>query len=177
MLTRNGASSYFLDAEGATGPEYELVREFASFIGVELEVHVADAFGQLTELLKQGEGDLIAANMTRTQSREAEYLFGPDYAETLTEVVYRRGEIRPLSLEDLVGKKVAVIEGSSYEEMLKVAALEIDGLKWESIQEAGMEDMLLAVSEGEIDATLVDSNILSINKQFYPGVNRAFTLQ
>jgi membrane-bound lytic murein transglycosylase F len=177
MLTRNGASSYFLGAEGATGPEYELVSDFADFIGVELEVHVADAFGQLSELLTQRKGDLIAANMTRTPLRETEYLFGPDYAETLTEVVYRRGKIRPHSLADLVGKKVAVIAGSSYEEILKAAALEIEGLKWESIQDAGMEDLLLAISEGEIDATLVDSNILGINKQFYPGVNKAFALE
>jgi membrane-bound lytic murein transglycosylase F len=38
-----------------------------------------------------------------------------------------------------------------------------------------MEDLLLAVAEGHIDATLVDSNILRINRQFYPRVNRAFT--
>jgi membrane-bound lytic murein transglycosylase F len=176
MLTRNGASSYFLDAEGATGPEYELVNGFADFLGVELEVHVADAYGQLSELLSEGKGDLIAANMTRTQSREEEFIFGADYAETLTEVVYRRGQLRPQSLEDLVGMKVAVIAGSSYEEMLKHAANDIDGLQWEAVPEVGMEDLLLAISEGEIDATLVDSNILGINKQFYPSVNRAFTL-
>ena len=78
LLTRNGASSYFLGAEGATGPEYELVSEFASFIGVEVEVHVADAFSQLMELLRQGKGELIAANLTRTASRETEFRFGPD---------------------------------------------------------------------------------------------------
>ena len=177
MLTRNGASSYFLGADGETGPEYELVREFAAHIGVDVEVHVADAFGQLTELLQQGKGDLIAANMTRTASREAKFSFGPDYAEVRTEVVYRRGQVRPLRLEDLVGKKLAVIAGSSYEEMLIHAAEEVEGLTWNAMEEAGMEDLLLAVSEGKIDATLVDSNILEINKQFYPSVNRGFTLK
>ncbi len=177
MLTRNGASSYFLGADGETGPEYELVREFAAHIGVDVEVHVADAFGQLAELLKQGKGDLIAANMTRTTSREAEFSFGPDYAEVRTEVVYRRGQVRPVKLEDLVGKKLAVIAGSSYEEMLIHAAEELEGLSWDALEEAGMEDLLLAVSEGKIDATLVDSNILEINKQFYPSVNRGFTLK
>jgi membrane-bound lytic murein transglycosylase F len=34
MLTRNGASSYFLGADGDTGPEYELVSEFANFSSV-----------------------------------------------------------------------------------------------------------------------------------------------
>jgi membrane-bound lytic murein transglycosylase F len=177
MLTRNGASSYFLGAEGATGPEYELAREFATFIGVDIKVHVADAFGQLTELLSAGKGDLIAANLTRTPSREAHFLFGPDYDEARTEVVYRRGERRPATLQDLVGQRIAVIAGSSYDEMLRHAAGEVEGLEWDSVDEVGMEDLLLAVSEGDIDATLVDSNILRINKQFYPGVNRAFTLE
>ena len=177
MLTRNGASSYYLGAEGATGPEYELVREFAAFIGVEVEVYVADAFSQLTDLLRQGKGELIAANLTRTPTRESEFRFGPDYEETYTEVVYRRGQPRPRSLADLAGKRIAIIAGSSYEELLQRASEDLEDLVWDSIEDAGMEDLLLAVSHGDIDATLVDSNILRINKQFYPRVNRAFTLE
>ena len=176
MLTRNGASSYFLGAAGETGPEYELVRSFADFLGVEVEVQVASAFGQLTELLQAGQGDLIAANLTRTDTREALFRFGPDYDEAHTEVVYRRGSVRPRSLQDLAGKRVAVIAGTSYEEMLQAASDEVPGLSWQALPDAGMEDLLLAISEGEIDATLVDSNILRINRQFYPRVNRAFTL-
>jgi membrane-bound lytic murein transglycosylase F len=61
--------------------------------------------------------------------------------------------------------------------MLNHAAGDIEGLSWDAVEEAGMEDLLLAVSEGNIDATLVNSNILRINKQFYPSVNRAFTLE
>jgi len=97
MLTRNGASSYFLGAEGPTGPEYELVRDFAEFIGVDVEVHVSPAFSQLTGLLRQGKGDLIAATLTRTPARQAEFQFGPDYDEAHTEVVYRRGQPSPQS--------------------------------------------------------------------------------
>jgi len=177
MLTRNGASSYFLGAEGDTGPEYELVRAFAEFLGVGVQVHVADAFNQLAGLLTAGQGDLIAANLTRTPSREKRFRFGPDYDEALTEVVYARGTPRPTSLADLVGRNVAVIAGSSYEEMLQTAAESVPGLKWTAAEDAGMEDLLLAVSEGRIDATLVDSNIMQINRQFYPRVNRGFTLE
>lgn len=177
MLTRNGASSYFLGAEGDTGPEYELVRAFAGFLGVDVEVHVAGAFNQLAQLLESGQGDLVAANLTRTPSREQRFRFGPDYDEAVTEVVYRRGTQRPRELRDLVGKNVAVIAGSSYEELLERAASSVPGLEWTAVVEAGMEDLLLAVSEGRIDATLVDSNILRINKQFYPRVNRGFTLE
>lgn len=176
LLTRNGASSYFLGADGDTGPEYELVAAFASFIGVDVEVRVADAFSKLAGMLQNGQGDLIAANLTRTPSREALFRFGPDYDQAHTEVVYRRGTQRPRSIEDLVGLRVAVIAGTSYEEILQRAQAELPQLEYEAIEEAGMEDLLLAVSEGHIDATLVDSNILNINRHFYPSLRHGFTL-
>ncbi|MBT8062228.1 MAG: transporter substrate-binding domain-containing protein, partial [Gammaproteobacteria bacterium] len=177
MLTRNGASSYFLGADGDTGPEYELVSAFASFIGVDVEVRVADAFSQLAGLLQDGQGDLIAANLTRTPSRESQFRFGPDYDQAHTEVVYRRGTQRPESIEDLVGLNVAVIAGTSYEEILQRASTEVPALEYEALEDVGMEDLLLAVSEGHIDATLVDSNILKINRHFYPSLRRGFTLE
>ena len=51
LLTRNGASSYYLGAEGPTGPEFELVSAFSEYLGVELEIEVADTFHQLSALL------------------------------------------------------------------------------------------------------------------------------
>jgi membrane-bound lytic murein transglycosylase F len=176
LLTRNGASSYFLGAEGDTGPEYELVRGFSEFMGVGIEVRVADAFNQLSELLMAGQGELIAANLTRTPSRQQQFRFGPDYDETRIEVIYRRGQARPLELADLAGRRIAVIAGSSYEELLENASRTIAGLAWESRERDGMEDLLLAVAQGEIDATLVDSSIFEINRTFYPRLDTAFAL-
>jgi len=39
-----------------------------------------------------------------------------------------------------------------------------------------MEDLLLAIADGELDATLVDSNIFKINSQFYPRLRAGFTI-
>jgi membrane-bound lytic murein transglycosylase F len=64
MLTRNGASTYYLGPDGPTGPEVELVRGFTDYLGVDLEIRVAAAFNQLSGLLLEGSGDLIAANLS-----------------------------------------------------------------------------------------------------------------
>ena len=176
MLTRNGASSYYLGADGPTGPEYTLAREFADFLGVDLDIEVALAFNQLSMLLEQRKGDLIAANLTRTPERESHFNFGPDYEETATMVVYRRGQRRPRDMEDLLGLKIMVIAGSSYEEALKAARRDLPELEWEPRSDVGMESLLLAVSDGAIDATLVDSNIYNLNGHYYPRVAVAFTL-
>ena len=176
MLTRNSASSYYLGPEGDTGPEYELVKSFSDFLGVRLEVMVAEAFSQLPRMLGQSRGDLIAANLTRTAERERLFNFGPDYLDTATIVVYRRGTPRPRKMADLSGKKVMVIAGSSYEEALTEARQQQPELVWESRSDVGIEDLLLAVSDGAIDFTLIDSSIYTLNTHFYPRVATAFSL-
>jgi membrane-bound lytic murein transglycosylase F len=176
MLTRNGASTYYLGPDGPTGPEVELVRNFTDYLGVDLDIRVASAFNGLSGLLLQRSGDLIAANLTRTPERERLFNFGPGYLETGTMVVYRRGQTRPRSLEDLAGLNIMVIAGSSYEDALRDAQQQVPAIEWEPREDVGMEELLLAVADGAIDATLVDSNIFKLNGHFYPRVARAFTL-
>lgn len=177
LLTRNGASSYYLGVNGPTGPEYELVRQFSRFLDVVLEVEVVDAFGQLNGLLNAGKGELIAANLTRTPARELLYNFGPDYLETQILAIHRRGGRPIANLGDLVGLKVMVIASSSYEEELESARKVFPDLSWESRNDVGIEDLLLAVSDEAIDVTLVDSNIYSINQAFYPDIESAFVVE
>lgn len=176
ILTRNGASSYYLGPDGPTGPEYALAREFTDYLGVRLEVELAGAFSQLGGLLEQRKGEMIAANLTRTPGRELLFNFGPDYLETSTIVLYRRGQPKPKAMADLVGQKLMIIAGSSYEEALLNAKQQLPGLEWEARSDVGIEEILLALSDGAVDATLVDSAIFSLNGQFYPRVNTAFTL-
>ena len=176
MLTRNGASSYYLGSEGPTGPEYTLAKEFSDYLGVGLEISVAGAFNQLFGLLVSHQGDMIAANLTRTPGRELAFNFGPDYLETSTLVIYRRGQPRPQALADLQALKTMVIAGSSYEEVLVEAKRQYPELEWESRSDVGIEDLLLAVSDGVIDITLVDSSIFYQHSNYYPRAATAFSL-
>ncbi len=177
LLTRNGASSYYLGANGPTGPEYELVRMFSRYLDVVLEVKVADAFSDLKGMLNNGEGDLIAANFTRSAEREQLFNFGPDYMDTQILAVTRHTEAQPANMGDLVGLKITVLSGSSYAEALQAAQLEYPDLHWESRDNVSIEDLLLAVADGTIDVTLVDSSIFSINRVFYPHVGAAFVVE
>jgi membrane-bound lytic murein transglycosylase F len=176
VLTRNGASSYFIGPDGGTGPEYDLAAAFADYLGVAIDIKIAGEFGDLGTLLKQGQGELIAANLTRTPAREQLFKFGPDYAESKTFVVYKRGKTRPRNLTDLLGMRLSVIAGSSYEDLLEKARETLPELQWKIEKSRGIEGLLMAVAEEELDATLVDSNIFAINRAFYPRLNIGFTL-
>jgi membrane-bound lytic murein transglycosylase F len=176
MLTRNGASTYYIGPDGPTGLEVELVRGFAEYLGVELNIVSAQSFRELPELLEAGAGDLIAANLSRTPEREERFNFGPDYQHSSILVLYRRGQARPRRFADLVGLKLMVIADSSYEETLDLARMDLPELSWEPRDDVGMEELLLAVSDGAIDATLVDSTIYELNGHFYPRVSVGFEL-
>jgi membrane-bound lytic murein transglycosylase F len=91
-------------------------------------------------------------------------------------VVYKRGQARPRQISDLVGMQLSVIAGSSYEGLLEKAQESLPELSWTPEKTMGMEGLLLAIADGELDATLVDSNIFKINSQFYPGLKIGFTL-
>lgn len=177
LLTRNGASSYFIGPQGGTGPEYDLVSAFADYLDMKLEVRVADKYGDLGTLLNNRQGELIAANLTRTAERELVFNFSPDYTETRTVVVYKRGKTRPRKLPDLLGLRISVISGSSYEVMLEKAQKVLPDLKWKAAKDIGIEGLLMAISDDELDATLVDSNIFKLNSQFYPRLKIGFTLE
>jgi membrane-bound lytic murein transglycosylase F len=176
VLSRNGASSYYEDAGGPTGPEFELAKAFSEFLGVELKLELAEAFGQLEGQLLNGRGDMIAANLSRTKAREQRFNFGPDYLETSILVITRLNERRISSLADLEGRKIMVIAGSSYVEALEEAREEFPGLEWEARSDVGIESLLLAVADEAIDATLVDSSIFELHRSFYPRLEVSMNL-
>ena len=176
VLTRNAASSYYLGAEGPTGPEYELAAQFSAWLGVTLEIRTGDGLVELGDLLARNQGDLIAANLGRTARGAPRLSFGPDYLETEILVITRAGEAAPEEIGDLADLDVMVVAGSGYEEALAAARESVPNLRWEARPDVGIEELLLAVADGAIDATLVDSSIFRINRSFYPRLEVAFTM-
>jgi membrane-bound lytic murein transglycosylase F len=173
MLTLNGATTYFLGSEGETGFEYDLALGFADHVGVPLEVIPMANFTDLFDALERGRGDFIAANLSRTLGRKAQLRFGPPYESVSPVVVYRRGSARPASLDDLADGRLVLLANTSYEPLLQRLAPE---LSWVSDDEASIEDLFDAISNEEIDYTIVDSNILELNRRYFPAIRPAFEL-
>ena len=173
LLTLNGATTYYIGAEGETGFEYDLARDFARFVDLPLEVITLPTLNELTRELQRGRGDFVAGNLSRTLDRRAELRFGPVYEVVSPVVVYRRGSARPHSVDDLKDRRLTLLAGTSYESLLREADPD---LTWDVDAEASIEDLFEAITNEQIDATIVDSNILELNRRFFPAVRRAFTL-
>jgi len=173
MLTVNGASTYYLGAEGETGFEYELALEFSRYLGVPLQVVTVPSVGALIPALLDGRGDFVAANLTRTPQRQARLRFGPAYEQVVPTVVYRRGSRRPRSVEELADGRLALMEGTVYWPLLARHGADIEP---EIRPHASIEDLFEAISNEEIDYTIIDSNILELNRRFFPAIRPAFEL-
>lgn len=176
MLTINGATTYYLGPNGDAGFEYDLAQRFANFIGVPLEVLSLPSVDALLPGLARRQGDFVAANLSRTGERLFQVRFGPIYETVQPVVVYRRGSRRPRELEDLNEGRLAIIGGTSYETFLEPLR-ERYGLEWETRDSASIEDLFQAVSDEEIDYTIVDSNILDLNRRYFPSVRPAFEIE
>jgi len=173
MLTLNGATTYYIGAEGETGFEYELASAFADFVDLPLEVITLPTLNDLTDALKRGRGDFVAGNLSRTVERRTDLRFGPVYETVSPVVVYRRGSRRPYNFDDLEDLRLTLIAGTSYEPLLRQAAPD---LTWTVDSDASIEDLFEAITNEEIDATIVDSNILALNRRFFPAIRPGFTL-
>lgn len=174
VISRNGPTSYYEGANGPAGFEYELVRLFANFLGVELRVVVPPNFNDILPLTALGDVHLAAAGLTITEKRKEKVRFGPVYQKITPQLVYRSGSKRPKTLADLEGI-LEVVAGSSHEERLIALQEQYPGLAW-TAKDNTSEELLELVWEQLIEYTVADSNELAINRRFYPELMPAFDI-
>ncbi len=184
-LTRFNANSYFLYRGQPMGYEYELLSRLAEHLGVRLEIKVPQKWDDLVPLLYRGKGDIIAANMTVTTGRSEKLQFTRHHTSTRQVLVQKKPENwRKMTRDaidkklirnqhDLIGKKVHVRKGSSYEHRLKNLSEEIGG--GIDVVFAGgdleTEALIKQVADGTIEYTVADENIALINQSYHPDLD------
>lgn len=178
VVTRNSATTFYLGQDGSpTGLEYELAQRFAEYLGVELNMYAPGSFGKVLPAVKRGDAAFAAAGLSITPGRRDELRFGPAYDQVTPQLVYRAGAERPDGPEDLIGKSIVVVEGSSHEAALEDLKARYPALTWKTDADAESVDLLIRVAEGEIDYTVADSNEVAIQQRYYPSLRVAFDLQ
>jgi membrane-bound lytic murein transglycosylase F len=169
VLTRNAPTTLYTDRdEKQSGPEYDLVESFAASLNLKVEYKVKTSIKEIIEAVENAEGDLAAAGLTITKQRQKKFRFGPAYQDVTQQVVCRRDNVQPESIEDLVGLNIVVIADSSYVERLKILHRQHPQLEWKETATDDTEQLLRAVWLREIDCTVADSNIVDINRRYYP---------
>jgi len=184
-ITGYNAYSYFIYRGQPMGYEYELIKRLADHLNLELEIKVVKDISQMFEMLNNGEGDIIAFNLTITKKRREVVAFTHEHNITRQVLIQRRPDnwyqmarheinrqlIRtPLELED---KTVYVRAGSSYLDRLENLSDEIGAqidIK-EADPESSTEDLIRMVSEGDIEYTVSDRNIALLQQAYYSNID------
>ncbi|WP_418317095.1 transglycosylase SLT domain-containing protein [Piscinibacter sakaiensis] len=164
-------SDFFLSGARIEGLQARLLLEFEKQLNrgirrAEDRVRVQFlpvTFDRLIPELEAGHGDIAAAMLTLTPERERRVAMISAKAMPVNEVVVtHRGSEPVRSIEDLAGREVHVVRGSSYAEHLRELNEVFDeqGLDPVEIHEADStligEDMLELVNAGVVDLTVVD---------------------
>lgn len=176
ILTRNAPTIYYEGREGLEGPEHDLATSFAEFLGVKPRFKVYYSVAEILAGVRAEEGHLAAAALTRTEQRERKFIFGPDYQTVRQQLVCHRDGPIPKSITELSSLRLSVIRASSYEENLKHLRKNFPKLSWESTIELDTEQLLEQVWKREIDCTIADSNIVAVNRRYYPELTVAFPI-
>ncbi|MCR4346584.1 MAG: membrane-bound lytic murein transglycosylase MltF [Sulfuricaulis sp.] len=174
VLTRASPTTYFETPEGPAGFEHDLVKSFAESLGVNPRFIVAEKFSDIIPRFINGEANMAAAGITVTESRAKLVQFGPLYQEIRQQVIYRLGTTRPTNVQELIGRQIEVQSGTSYAERLTHLQQEYPELKWAEVDKE-TEELLLTVWQGLLEITIADSNIVAVNRQYFPDLQIAFS--
>ena len=176
IITRNTPHCYYLYRDEPMGFEYELAREFAEYLGVELKVNIAESWEGMIPMLSNGTGALIAAGMTITPRRQKQVAFSDGYMDIQQHLIAHRNRSKIKSLAELSGKTIHVRRATAYQEQLEELQQQGVGLNIELHNDLPTEELIQRVAEGEIELTVADSNIVLLNRRHYPSAIMAYPI-
>lgn len=174
VLTTQNIFDYFIYQGESKGLQYEKVKNFTKFLNEkyiksekELKIVfelIPTEYDQLIPMLLDGKGDIIAADLTITESRKMQVAFSDPF-QTVDEVIITRKE---LSDQDWRGKTFHVRKSSSYYESLKTHTNEVEiSVVDENIH---TENIIELISLGKYDYTIVDSHLAQYAVKSFPGL-------
>jgi len=178
MITDNSSSTYYIYRDNPMGFEYELAKEFAAFLQVDLEV-ITPGWDNLFSYLDMDRGDFVAAGVTITEKREKEMLFTQPYMDIEQRLIYHKSKLPIESVNDLPGRTIHVSRNTTYHDrllQLKNSGIEIDLVVHDDLS---TEELIRMVSESgnEVSYTVADSHIATLNRRYYPDICIGIPLQ
>ncbi len=180
-----GPTDFFFLKGKPRGMQVDLLKEYEKFLNrgkrKETErttvVFVPVAFEELLPALESGRGDIAAHFLTPTPERARRVDFVSGAAMKVDELVVANRNAPPLEkLEDLAGKRIYVLRGSSYLEHLRALdrrfqAQGLAPMKIEVSEERlRSEDILELVNAGVVPYTVVDDYKAHLWAQVLPDI-------
>jgi peptidoglycan lytic transglycosylase F len=177
VVTRDSPTAYVHGRDGPSGPEYDLVRAFADYLGVDLVIETVQSVSEVVPYLAAGKAQLAAAGLSITDSRREYVNFGHPYQLVDMHLIYKLGTGKPRSIDDVIGRSIEVVAGTSHADMLASLQQVYPDLEWTENADVEVADLLAKVADGGVDFTIADSTEFDIQRHFYPDLRVALDLE
>jgi len=176
VVTRNGATTYYESQGAPAGFEYQLAHAFAEHLGVKLQIIPVVGFDEVFDSLANGNADIAAAGLSITAERQDTLVFGPSYLSVKQFFIYNRDVNAPIkSAKDLIGKQIRVLGNTAHVNLLNELKQTHPELTWAESRDFETIDLLEQLADGQIDATIINSNEFYANRAFYPSFRIGFS--
>ena len=177
VVTREGPTTYVDGPDGPSGPEYDLANAFAIELGVTLHIDTVQSVAEVLPFLMSGRAHIAAAGLSITESRQDFVNFGHPYEKVDMHLIYKLGTGKPRSVDEVIGRSIEVLAGTSHSDMLVSLRQIHPELAWTENADVEVAELLEKVAAGEIDFTISDSTEFNIQRHFYPNLRVAIDLE
>ncbi|WP_215224269.1 MltF family protein [Echinicola shivajiensis] len=163
----NSSTSYYIYRGRRMGYEYELLRNLAKRLDVQLRLIVDADIMRAYKMLNSGEADIIAINLFNNPEREKYGKF-TEPLNSFSSVLVQRDD-RPIIKDpsELNGKSIYVRKSTVYRGQLEAIQdslnINIEIVEWDKNSDALVEDVV----REEIDYTVVDKDVALVNSTYY----------
>lgn len=182
--TDYGSTNYFIYRGEPMGYQYEMLKSLGEFLGVNIDLRIEHDLDSAVNKLKQRDIDIIAMPLTVTSSRLEQMDFTIPFMFTRQVLVQRKPEgYRNMASADQIekhlirnilklgGKTIVVQKGTIYINRLKTLEDEIADTINIVEDDREVEQLIEAVSKGEIDYTVADEMVAKVASRIYPDID------
>ncbi len=131
------------------------------------------------EILKQlslHNAHFAAAKLVITPKRQKHYLFTQAYNEISAQLVYHSETRRPRKIKNIGDLSIEISADDSLNDELQKLKEKWSKLSWQISPDSSPEDLMVLVSEKIIDFTIMSSDEIKLNQQFYPKLRVAYDI-
>ncbi|MCE7057271.1 transporter substrate-binding domain-containing protein [Algoriphagus sp. AGSA1] len=173
----NNSTGYYIYRGRRMGYEYELLRDLAKRLNVQLHLVLVSDIERAFDYLQEGKVDLIAMNLEKSKERSAKASFSLPLGKMNTVLVGNEASGKISAWEELGSDTVYVREGTVYKAQLCMLkdSLRLD---YTVIPTFDHEESLIdKVAEGKIKWTVADQNIAQANATYYNSLDISWKIQ
>nr|WP_255771606.1 transporter substrate-binding domain-containing protein [Microbulbifer guangxiensis] len=176
-VTRNHPGTYFMWRGQILGFEFNLLENFATTLGVRLDIIVADSREDFVRLLRDGDADISASLLAiRIDRQEDDMAFSIPYLESPSGIV-ARPEDKLSNLQELAGRTICVRPGSSQFEAAQELRRQVPNLKLQEIPGTlDIQQVIEQVANRNCDLTIADEISVRLEQAWQGDIEFALPL-